>query len=658
MFTDIVGYTRRMGFNEADAMDLVRKNRALQLPLIDKHHGTLIKEMGDGTMARFSSALDAVRCAIEIQSATANHLDAQIRAGIHLGDITIENGDIFGDGVNIASRLESAAEPGAIYISDAVHNAVRSSGEIHCVDKGHLRLKNVVDPVRTYAISSQEAAELARQSKRRATNNKYLMAGTIAVLLLALLAYWVLGPIPVAKGKPTLAVLPFQSSEEAGDDEYLSQGLKQELIHSLGQVRSVAVINTLSTQRYLGSVFPVADAKEDLVGVDYFVRCAFEKNDLQMSFNVEVVDRNEKVVMAEQYASDITHVPELFGQISMDISQSIEVPVSSDEKERLLEIADVNPDVYELWLKGITSVARYNEPDFARGLAYFEQAVEEHPGDARAWAGLAEGLVNLGHSPAPPPDAWPKARAAAIRAIQLDSTLAEAWGSLAHVKTYFEWDYEGAEAAYHKANSLNPSMAMNHYHYAWHLRLFGRLNEAIVEHKLAQKLDPFNPLHTAWLARLLIDNGQLDEARTEIEKSFEYVPENPLGYLIQGDYYSVVGRPDSAILAYKMAAERLPPLKYLGLCGYYSRTGEVDKALDCAEEIKSIPINSFTALMIGRIYGDIDSLDQFFEFTNYRPAHCWLPWIRVTVGNQNVVQDPRFKDLMDEMNLPMPTTNP
>ena len=152
MFTDIVGYTALMGKDSKKALDLVRQSKEIQKPLVEKYNGRWLKEMGDGAMASFSTALDAVNCAVEIQRTSRADFEADLRIGIHLGDITIENGDVYGDGVNIASRLESITDPGGIYISDSVEKSIRGQTDVQAKYLGEINLKNVNYGVRTYAL--------------------------------------------------------------------------------------------------------------------------------------------------------------------------------------------------------------------------------------------------------------------------------------------------------------------------------------------------------------------------------------------------------------------------------------------------------------------------------------------------------------------------
>ncbi len=153
MFTDIVGYTALMGKDSAKALELVRISKEIQKPLVEKHQGKWLKEMGDGAMAQFNTALDAVNCSIEIQEIARGKLDGKLRIGIHLGDVTVENEDVYGDGVNVAPRLESIADPGGIYISDNIEKAIQGQSGIHAKYLGEVKLKNVAYGVRTYTLT-------------------------------------------------------------------------------------------------------------------------------------------------------------------------------------------------------------------------------------------------------------------------------------------------------------------------------------------------------------------------------------------------------------------------------------------------------------------------------------------------------------------------
>ena len=214
----------------------------------------------------------------------------------------------------------------------------------------------------------------------------------------------------------------------------------------------------------------------------------------------------------------------------------------------------------------------------------------------------AEGYITVGHSLMPPPDALSKAHAAAKRAIQLDSTNAEGWAALAHYETYSGRDWQLAEYAFYKANELNPNMAYNHYHRSWYLALFGRMNEAIEEHKHAQELDPFTPLHTAWLGELYRLVGLYEEGLAEVDKVSEMQDDFALGMLIKGRIYMDQGQTDDAFEIFRQASEINPGCKYLGYGPALIRAGHIEEGKAIIKELENMPRAPFFSLCLGIMY--------------------------------------------------------
>ncbi len=224
MFTDIVGYTTLMGRDSAKALELVRLSKKIQKPLVEKHHGQWLKEMGDGALAKFGTALDAVNCAVDIQKAAGAEFDGELRIGIHLGDVTVVDSDVYGDGVNVASRLESITDPGGIFISDAIEKAIRGQFKIETYYLGEKQLKNVDYGVHTYALQggdlptptqSSLSKSLSQTSKEGGTSRIKLKMGffatTALAVILAMLYFF--------------AHLPNLEQQVPGDDLQVKKGL-------------------------------------------------------------------------------------------------------------------------------------------------------------------------------------------------------------------------------------------------------------------------------------------------------------------------------------------------------------------------------------------------------------------------------------------------
>jgi tetratricopeptide (TPR) repeat protein len=216
------------------------------------------------------------------------------------------------------------------------------------------------------------------------------------------------------------------------------------------------------------------------------------------------------------------------------------------------------------------------------------------------------------------------------------------------------WDWDGAERAFKRANELAPSLAMNHYHYAWYLALFDRWDEAAVEHERARLLDPLTPLHTLWLGGLYLyeDLGRHDDAELAAQRALEIERDNPLALLVLGMAQSAAGKHDAAIETHRRMAELNPDLKWeLGLT--YVRAGDVASTRAIVEELERRPTTSWTAYGLAMLHAQLGEIDEAFGYLAFEPPHAWLPWIRRDPWLRPVLEkDPRFLELLDRMKLP------
>jgi len=611
--------------------------------LIEKHHGKWLKEMGDGTMARFTSAQDAVECAMEIQVEAANKLPAQLRIGIHLGDITIEKDEIYGDGVNIASRIESEADPGSIFISEAVYGAIKGVSGIKTQFQGERKLKNVAEPVRMYKILSGEIAE----SMPNRSRIKYMLL-VLLVLLLATVGTWRYTDwFNGASGKKIL-VLPMEFHTADSSRHYIGRIITEELIKSLGKVSELTVINPITAYVFEASMNPLNEARNRLDQIDYFVNGSVDIEGMMIKIDIGLFNREEIEIWFNSYQNDLTQLPELTGQMVADITKFLRIKLNTADYKRITELKPIDPGIYELWVKGFNQLYIGTDKSIAEARIYFNEAVDRSPADARTWTVLAEGLVTIGHSENPPAEIWREGKAAALNALQLDSMNAEAWATLAHIKTYFEWDYIGAKQGYDRANELNPNLAMNHFHYSRHLYLHDQLDKAIEEQKIAQELDPFQPDHSGWLAVLFAEKGEFEKAKKELDRTMRLVGESLIIDRRRGDVYLEMEQYDSAIYWYEKGKHEA------GIAIACFRKGDYDKGKEQLEHILSYPLSSGRVYVCSEIYAEIDSVDKFFECAFYQPTYAFMPWLRKTITNPKILRDPRYEKLMDKMNLPMP----
>jgi adenylate cyclase len=634
--------------------------------MVGQHNGHVVHYAGDAVLAKFEAALDALTCATTIQTELASRNAAlpadgrvQFRIGLNLGDVIEDRGDIYGDGVNVAARLQALAKPGEICVSESIRVAVGNRLPVAFTDLGEKKLKNIEDPVRAYHVTTHPG----RSSKSRPPLLRRLRLGTRravygGVAVLAFAAATVATVVLVQRGAHahplTIAVLPLADFSGQAE-EYFVDGMTEALIASLARISGLSVISRTSIMRYKGTDKPLPEIGREL-GADVIVEGSAQLDGDNVVITAQLIDSaTDRHLWAERYERPLRDVLRLQGELAQSIAQEIDVTIEPGESARFAAVRDVDPETYRAYLRAMYHLNMGTPAEVEQGLAYLHAAVDRDPGDALAWAGLALGYATLGHGAEPRADVWPRARAAALRAVTLDPNLAEAYAALADVKLYMEWDWAGAEAAFRRANELNPSLAMNHYHYAWYLLLFGRNAEAIAEHKRAQQLDPLTPLHTLWLGGMYLyqDLGRYEDAIAEEKRALQLDPNNPMALMILARGYDYAGRHDLAIETSLRMVELNPAMKWeLGLT--YVLAGKLDEARATLEEIEREPPTSWTALGRAVLYAQLGDADNAFKWLDYYPPHAWVPWARVDPWLRPALEkDPRFNEFLERLKLPL-----
>ncbi len=446
-----------------------------------------------------------------------------------------------------------------------------------------------------------------------------------------------------------LAVLPLTNLTNDSGQAYLVEGVHEALISELARLGIPVIARTTMTQ-YQNTAKSIGEIARE-VGADAIIEGSLVREGDSLTIGARLYDGDdERDVWAGSYGGDLPNMIGLYRGFARAIADEIQLTLRPEDEARLNRAALVNPAVYEAYLRGMYHLNKSRPEDFEKALGYFQQALEKNPADPLAYAGLAFGYITLGHGPSPPPDAWPRARAAAERAVRLDSTLADGWAALADIKTYYEWDWEGAERAFQRANELNPSLPMNHYHYAWYLALFGRADEAVAEHKRAQELDPLTPLHTVWLPGLYLYMGQPEKALVEARKTAPLYPDNATALFVLGTSAAQTGQYQEAIAAHEKLAAINPVWKF-ALGRTYALAGRTADARAILAELEARPPTSWGALGLADLHTALGNKDEAFRWLGYDPPHGWLPWSRTNPTLEALRGDPRFQDLLRRLNL-------
>jgi len=435
MFTDMVGYTALTQSNEERALELLEKHDKILRPFLASHHGKEIKTIGDSFLVIFNSALDATRCAVEIQEFFRGYNDSvdedskiRLRIGIHLGDVVHKGSDVFGDAVNIASRIHSLADPGGVCVTEQVYYQVANKTRYSFRLVDHDPLKNVMIPVEVYAIALPE-----RDSPDKIETYENQSATDVSPDLGS-----------SAKSFRRLAVLPFANISSDSQDEYLADGMTEELISGLASISELTVIARTSVMRYKGTKKGIDEIGRELQ-VGAILEGSMRKAGDRLRITVQLVEtKSQGHLWTESYNRQMNDIFEVQEEIAKHVVSAARMKLLSSEERQIENRRTGNLEAYNFYLKGRYFWNERTQDSIQKSIVYFEKAIEKDPRYALAYTGIADAysiLCDFGILD--PKVGLPKAREAAKKAIDLDESLGEAHTSLAAV-FYHDWDLNGA----------------------------------------------------------------------------------------------------------------------------------------------------------------------------------------------------------------------
>jgi tetratricopeptide (TPR) repeat protein len=334
------------------------------------------------------------------------------------------------------------------------------------------------------------------------------------------------------------------------------------------------------------------------------------------------------------------------------IAREVRVQLTPEEQQRLTRSRPVNPEAHEAYLRGMFFVNRGGPDGVKKGLALLHDAVEKDPQHPLPYAYLAAGYSSLGHQPSPPPDAFARARALALKALELDETVADAHAVLGELVLYGErsWDWPAAERAFQRAIELNPGLPRAHAHYAWYHALFDRWDDALASMRRAEEVDPLTPLWPAWRGWLANAAGRFDEAIAAAEKSLELNTNFPFGHGVLGLSYAGK-RSYKEALASAQKAQSLHGGPEFALAVVYARAGQPRGAFEIAEGLERANTPA-AAAAIHALLGDRDRAFRLLE-VGLEARDSNIPWMQADPYTRTLRDDPRFADLLRRMNLPL-----
>jgi len=506
---DVVGYSRLMGEDEAGTH---ARLKALRHDLIDPkiatHRGRIVKRTGDGALVEFASVLDAVACAVEVQRALADYNQAvpaaqrlEFRVGINLGDIIVDEGDIFGDGVNVAVRLEGLAAPGGVCVADSVYQLIRNRLELAFEDLGPQQVKNIAEPIRVWRWMSDDVGGGATRTATETVS-------------------------PALPDQPSIAVLPFDNLSQDPDQDYFSDGLTEDLITDLSQLSGLFVAARHAVFQYKGRTSPPRQVARDL-GVGYVLEGSVRRAANRVRINAQLIDAASGFhLWAQRFDRDLEDIFALQDEIAHTIVAALEIQLTPHERQSIARRYTNNLEAYDLYLRARDHQLRRTREGAARARETLEQVIALDPHFAAAYALDAEiHRQEWMYEWRDQEDALDGALELAQKAVRLDDQLPLAHMLLGWVHLWRK-EHDHAIAATRRSIELDPNSAEAWVRLGHALDLAGRPEDGIPLIEKAMRLDPHYPyLYRFWLGHAFQSLQRYDEAASAYQQAIDLNPE-------------------------------------------------------------------------------------------------------------------------------------
>jgi len=534
MFTDIVGYSALTQQNERLALELLEEHNNIIRALLKKHNGVEIKTIGDSFMIEFASPLHAVQCAIAIQRSLNGYNASQpkerelfIRIGIHLGDIEHREGDVFGDGVNVASRIEPLADAGGISLTQQVFDQVNNQLEAQLESIGTPELKNIKTPLEVYKVVLPWTKKFKKQ-KANAKKMRLYAVGAIVLIAMAAMAWWLTSMVPSIDTLPSqpissLAVLPFKNLSSDAENEYFSDGIAEEILNALASINGLSVRGRTSSFSFKGSNLAIPEIAKKL-NVEAILEGSVRRDGNQVRITAQLIRASDdRHLWSEQFDRELNDIFAIQEEIATVVLNRLEF--QGDKPTLLVEVGTDNLKAYNLYLLGLFQLNKRTETGFSKAIESFEQTIALDPGFVQAYVGLADAYVlSAAYGYVPLEQGNLRGEELTKDALELNENVASAYASLGLINSNWYVDYEKAEEYYRTSIDLDPNYPMVYNWYALLLKLLNRNQEALVEIEKALELDPLSPIINSTAGEIYSDSSRFEESAEAFERALEIFP--------------------------------------------------------------------------------------------------------------------------------------
>jgi len=465
MFTDIVGYTALMGSDEDKAFDMLKRNHTIHETLIKKHNGTLIKEIGDGTLISFPLSSDAVRCAIEIQK-ECKEQNIPLKIGIHQGEMVIAGEDVLGDGVNIASRLQEASHEGCITISGRVYSDIKNKAGINTKYLGDKKLKGVDDPLKVYEVLCEEEILYTESKQQPLKSNKllYFVIVGLVIIVAAILIWYNLPKQPDIVVEKSIAVIPFRNDSPDPENEYFCNGMMETILNHLVKVGDLKVMSRTDVEPFRNTSKSRKEIASEL-GVANILEGSVFKVGNNFRISIQLINPESGFhLWSNEYEGEYTE--EIFtiqSNIAKEVAAALKAVITPEEEQKIENIPTENLEAYEYYLKGEEAFWQvwktFSISILDESIKYYEKAIDLDSDFSLAYAGLGRAYWMLSEfAPAyEKPELYEKQRSILNKAIELDPYNGWAYGAMWEVNIMWDWDSSAARRNLDMAIKLAPN---------------------------------------------------------------------------------------------------------------------------------------------------------------------------------------------------------
>jgi adenylate cyclase len=632
LFADMTGYTALMQENEHLARSKRRRLKQVLEETISRYNGKILQYYGDGSLSIFRSAIDSVGCAIDMQKQLKQEPRVDLRMGIHTGDVIMEDEAIYGDGVNLASRIESLCVPGGIFISEKVHDEIKNHASFSTHELGYFELKNVKQPMKLFAISNEGIIVPARgelQGKTKQTQNR-------------------------------LAVLPFVNMSADPENEYFSDGITEELLNALTRVEGLQVTSRTSAFAFKGKNHDIRDIAIQL-NVDKVLEGSVRKAGNRVRITAQLINAADGYhIWSENYDRNLTDIFEVQDEISGIIANKLRENLSEKKKEEhLVKPAISNVKAYTSFLKGRHFWNKLTPGDCRRAISCFEEVIAMEPGYAQAYAMIAAAYSYLGASgQMQAREAFEIVARNADKALQLDSSIAESHIAKASVYLFYEWKWKDAYEYLQKALRLNPSAIETYELLGFYYIVVGEKEKALATLEEAERMDPLSPVIIQTLCNMYIFNDRFDDAIEQAEKLLDMNPKMRIALEMKAWCTGMKGDWQKALdlfLEYQRLTNH--PLKGWMGAGYaYAMLGMREEALEAIRKIEQRQREEPGAVLdadLAGIWLGLGDYDKTFYHLNrcidkrMGPVSYFLEY----PPYREIKNDPRYEELKKRMNV-------